>query len=90
MTDIIVSVRPQSWRASNTAADRKGKIEGVEKVVRIFNGFEEAEAADVESDLRRPREQRIELLLQLRELMYPDAAEQGFARVYRVAQLDRG
>ena len=61
----------------------------MERVVRIFNSFEEAEAADVEADLRRPREQRIEILLALQERMYPDAAQQGFARVYRITELER-
>lgn len=64
-------------------------MEGVEKVVRKFNSFEEADAADVEADLRRPREQRIDILLALQERMYPDAAEQGFTRVYRITELGR-
>ena len=52
--------------------------------------FEEADAANVEDDLRIPREQRIDILLQLQERMYPDAAEQRFTRVYRITQLERG
>jgi hypothetical protein len=61
----------------------------VEKTVRIFNGFEQAGAADVNEDLRVPLERRIAILLELQERIYPDAAQQGFARVYRITQLER-
>jgi hypothetical protein len=64
-------------------------MEEVEKVVQVFNSFEEAETAEIEADLRRPCEERINLLLELQERMYPDAAQQGFARVYRVTQREQ-
>ncbi len=61
----------------------------MEKVVRVFNSFEEADLADREADVLRPREQRIEILLELQARMYPDAAQQRFTRVYRVTELER-
>jgi len=61
----------------------------MEKIARTFASFAEADAADVEEDLRITPEQRIAILLELQERMYPDAAEQGFARVYRVTELER-
>ena len=61
----------------------------MEKVVRVFKSFEEADAADVAEDLRLTPEERIAVVLELRERMYPDAAEQGFARVYRITQRER-
>jgi hypothetical protein len=61
----------------------------VEKVVRIFSSFEEADAADVAEDLRTTPEQRIAILLELQERMYPDAAEQRFERVCRITQRER-
>ena len=61
----------------------------VEKSVRRFDTFEEADAADVEEDLRMTPQQRIAVLLELQGRIYPDAAKQGFARVYRVTQLEQ-
>ena len=61
----------------------------MEKVLRIFDSFEEADAADVDADLRLSPEQRVDMLIELQERMYPDAAQQGFARVYRITQLER-
>jgi hypothetical protein len=67
----------------------RGSVRGVEKVVRIFNPFEEAGRADAEEDLLVPPEQRIAILLELQARVYPDAAQQGLARVCRVTQLER-
>jgi len=61
----------------------------MEKVVRIFNSFEEADAADIDSDMRLTPEQRIATVLELQTWIYPDAAQQGFARVCRITQLER-
>ena len=62
-------------------------MEEMEKVVRIFKSFAEADAADVEEDLRISPEQRIQILLELRERYFGDATQQGFTRVYRIVQL---
>jgi len=61
----------------------------VEKVIRVFKSFEEADAADVEEDLRLTPQQRIQMVLDLQARMHPDAAEQGVARVYRITQLEQ-
>ena len=42
----------------------------MEKTVRIFNGFEQADAADVEEDLHVPPERRIAILLELQERFF--------------------
>jgi hypothetical protein len=62
----------------------------MEKVVRVFHSFAEAEASDIEQDLRIPPEERIGILLELQERMYPDASQQRFARVYRIIQREQG
>ena len=53
----------------------------MERVVRIFKSFEEADAADVEEDLRMTPEERVAIVLELQERFYGDASQQGFARV---------
>jgi hypothetical protein len=58
----------------------------MEKVVRVFRSFEEADAANVEEDLRMTPEQRIEIVFALRDRVYPNASEQGFERVCRVVE----
>lgn len=58
----------------------------MEPVVRHFGSFEEAEAADIEQDLAMTPEQRIAMVLELQARFYPDADQQGFARVYRLTQ----
>lgn len=68
---------------------RERKIEVMEKTVRIFNSFEEADAADVEREMRLTPEERIAEVLELQTWMRRDAAEQGFTRVYRITQLER-
>ncbi len=62
-------------------------MKDVEKIVRIFNSFEEADAADAREDLRLTPEQRIELLFELQERAYSDATQQRFERVYRITEL---
>jgi hypothetical protein len=59
----------------------------MENTVRVFKSFHEADAADVEEDLRMTPEERVAIVLELRERVYPDAAKQGFARVCRVTEL---
>ena len=61
----------------------------MEKVVRIFHSFAEADAADAEEDRNMSPERRIEILLELQTRIYPDAHEQRLARVYQVTQLER-
>jgi hypothetical protein len=61
----------------------------VEKTVRIFNSFEEAEAADVQERAQMSPQQRVDIFCALRERHNPDAFEQGFARVYRVLEREQ-
>ena len=66
-------------------------MKGVEKTIRIFHSFEEADAAD---DLERAQmtpQQRAEIFfaLKLKEMGPFDSSEQGFARVYRVLELEQ-
>lgn len=58
----------------------------MERVVRHFTSFQAAEAADIEEDLAMTPEQRIAIVLELQARIYPDADQQGFARVYRITQ----
>jgi hypothetical protein len=61
----------------------------VEKVVRVFNTFEEADAADALSRAQMTPQQRAGIFFELRERVYPDAFKYGFARVYRVLELEQ-
>ena len=61
----------------------------MEKVVRKFNSFEEADAAEHETYMRMTPAERMKILFQLRELMYPDATAQRLARVYRIVKFER-
>jgi len=61
----------------------------VEKKVRIFTSFEEADEADARDDASMSAQQRLNRLIQLRDERHPDAAEQRLARVCRVVELER-
>jgi hypothetical protein len=61
----------------------------MEKVIRVFHSFSEADAADAAEDCSMTPEQRVAMVFELRERLYPDAAQQGFARVYRVIELEQ-
>lgn len=58
-----------------------------EKVIRVHRSLAEADAADA-ADARARAEltsqQRVEIFFELRERVYPNAAQQGLARVGRV------
>ena len=61
----------------------------MEKVLRIFDTFEQADAADSLSRAQMTPQQRADIFFELRERAHPDAFKQGFARVYRVLELER-
>ena len=61
----------------------------VEKVVRVFASFEEADAADALSRAQMTTQQRAGIFFELRERAHPDAFKQRIARVYRVLELER-
>jgi hypothetical protein len=61
----------------------------VNKKVRIFNTFEEADAADALSRARMSPQERVDIFFELRERAHPDISKQELARVYRVLELDQ-
>jgi hypothetical protein len=66
----------------------------MEKVIRVFHSFSEADAADAAEDCRMTPEHRVAMVFELRERLYPDAAQpdaaqQEFARVYRVIEREQ-
>ena len=61
----------------------------MEKVVRIFNSFAEADEADALFDSQLSPEERIQIAIDLRDVRYPDAAQQGLARVCRITKLEQ-
>ena len=61
----------------------------VEKTVSVFASFEDADAADARHDAAMSREERLNMVIDLRDRRHPDAAQQRLARVYRVVELER-
>jgi hypothetical protein len=61
----------------------------MEKVVHVFDSFEEADTADAISRTQMSPEQRVGIFFELQERAHPDAYKQGLARVYRVLELER-
>jgi hypothetical protein len=61
----------------------------MEKVVRVFDSFDEADTADTISRSQMSPQQRAGVFFELQERAHPDAFKQGFARVYRVLELER-
>lgn len=61
----------------------------MELVVRKFDSFEAAEAAEIEDRIQMPVRERIELFFQLRELFHNDGDTEGLTRVYRVLELEQ-
>jgi hypothetical protein len=62
----------------------------MEKSIRVFRTFEDAEQADREFYMRLTPQERIEIISRLREQRHPAADQQGFQRVYRITPLKRG
>ena len=61
----------------------------VEKRVRVFKSFQDADDADARADAAMSCQERLNLLMELRDSRHPDAAEQRMARVCRVVKLER-
>ena len=61
----------------------------MEKVIRVFHSFAEAEAADREERARMSPEGGAEIFFQLRERYDFHAATERLARVYRVLELEQ-
>ena len=60
----------------------------VEKVVRIFRSPKEADEADALADARLTPEERLRILMELRDRNHPDAIKQRLVRVCRVVELE--
>jgi hypothetical protein len=61
----------------------------MEKVVRVFASFDEADVSDSLSRAQMTPQERTGIFFLLRERAHPDAFKQGLARVYRVLELER-
>ena len=61
----------------------------MEKVLRVFASLEDADEADARQDAAMSSEERLNILIELRDHRHPDAAEQRLARVYRIVELER-
>ena len=72
------------------ARPREVELKLMEKTVRHFDSFRASELADIEEDLAMSPAERIAIVLELRARVYPDAAQQGFARVYRIIKREQG
>lgn len=62
---------------------------GVEKTIRIFSSFKEADEADDIAAAQMSPQERIQIVIELRDRRHPDAARQGLARVCRVVKRER-
>jgi hypothetical protein len=85
--------RERRLAESPSDVERRGVRRGyngyVEKKIRVFRSFAEADAEDAATDARMTAEERIQIVIALRDRRHPDAAQQGLARVYRVTKLER-
>ena len=61
----------------------------VEKTVEVFTSFEDAGDADARYDASLSPQERLGILIELRNRRHPDAVEQRLARVSRVVKLER-
>ena len=61
----------------------------MEKKIRIFSSFEEADEADARAHASMTPEERLRLVIELRDRRHPDAANQGLARVCRIIKRER-
>jgi hypothetical protein len=64
-------------------------MEGMEKIVRVFDSFEEADNADTLFRSRLTPAQRVEMFFEIRERARNDAAEPRLERVCRVLELEQ-
>lgn len=61
----------------------------VEKKVRIFSSFREADEVDARDYMAMTPEERIQIVIELRDRRHPDAAKQGLARVCRIIKREQ-
>jgi hypothetical protein len=61
----------------------------VEKTVRIFSSFKDADESNACEDLAMSPDQRVRVVIELRDRRHPDAAKQGLARVCRIIKREQ-
>jgi len=61
----------------------------MEKVLRVFDSAAEADEADALADAQLSPDERLRIVIELRERRHPNAAQQGLARVSRVVELEQ-
>ena len=61
----------------------------LEKTVRIFSNFKDADEADAREHMAMSPTERIQLVIELRDRRHPDAAKQGLARVCRIIKREQ-
>jgi hypothetical protein len=64
-------------------------MKAVEKVVRIFDSAAEADQADALFDAGLTPDERVDMVIDLRDRLHPDAAQQRLARVSRIVKLEQ-
>ncbi|MBV8846977.1 MAG: hypothetical protein JO307_29565 [Bryobacterales bacterium] len=60
----------------------------MEKVVRVFDSLREADEADARTDAKLTPQERLSIVMELRDRRHPDAIKQGLARVCRITELE--
>ena len=82
-------LEPDSGSIATARVSSRCRIEVMERTVRFFGSVEDAEAADIGDDLAMSPEQRVAIVFELQARIYPDAAQQGFARICRIAEREQ-
>jgi hypothetical protein len=59
----------------------------MEKKIRIYSSHTEADRADPAVDAALTAQERLEILIELRNRRHPDAFEQPMARICRITKL---
>jgi hypothetical protein len=61
----------------------------MEKTVKIFSSFKDADEADARNHMSMSPEERLRIVIELRDRRHPDAAKQGLARVCRIIKREQ-
>lgn len=61
----------------------------MEKTVKIFSSFKDADEADARADMSMLPEERLRIVIELRDRRHPDAFKQGLARVCRIVKREQ-
>jgi len=61
----------------------------VEKTVRSFSSLKDAGESNAREDMAMSPDQRVRVVIELRDRRHPDAAKQGLARVCRIIKREQ-